>query len=89
MRIKLDYLTPLLVAGAAAAAIAAAPSAAAAAPVPVQQSCDGSSSETVCELPGNAQLTASPPYVDSYAEFPYYYGYYGGYGHGVAGGGRR
>ena len=79
MQFRLKYLTPLLAAGAAAAAIAVAPSAAAA-PAPVQQSCNGSSLETVCQSPGNVQLTASPPYVEYNAQYPFY-GYYGrGYG---------
>jgi hypothetical protein len=65
MRIKLNYLTPLLVAGAAAAAIAAAPTAAAAAD---PQSCSytGSGfSNNQCQTPGNVQINDSPPPVQA------------------------
>ena len=59
MRIKLNYIAPLLAGGAAAVAIAAAPSAAAADP----QSCSGTGSGTICQSPGNVQLNDSPPPV--------------------------
>jgi hypothetical protein len=57
MRIKLNYITPLLAAGAAAVAIAAAPAAAAA----EVQSCVNSGSSTVCQSPGNVQVNSSSP----------------------------
>jgi hypothetical protein len=57
MRIKLNYITPLLVAGAAAAAIVAAPTAAAAAP----ESCSTSRSATLCDTPGNVQIRTTSP----------------------------
>ena len=60
MRIKLNYIAPLLAAGAAAVAIAAAPSAAAADP----QSCSGYGSGSICQSPGNVQLNDSPPPVN-------------------------
>ena len=56
MGMKLQYLTPLLAAGAAAVAIAAAPTAFAA----DQQSCNGSGSGTVCLSPGNVPIKTSP-----------------------------
>ena len=59
MGMKLQYITPLLAAGAAAVAIAAAPTAFA----PDQQSCNGSGSGTVCLSPGNVAINASPPDV--------------------------
>ena len=48
------YITPLLAGTAAAVAIAAAPTASAA----DHQSCNGSGSGTVCQSPGNVQITA-------------------------------
>ena len=53
------YITPLLAGTAAAVAIAAAPTAFAA----DHQSCNGSGSRTVCQSPGNVQITAPPPQV--------------------------
>jgi len=76
MRIKLNYLTPLLAAGAAAVAIAAAPMAAAATTVPAptaaagQQSCSSTGPGSVCQTPGNVQINDSPPAVAN--------GYFGG-----------
>src|SRR4051794_41963981 len=57
VRIKLNYITPLLAAGAAAVVIAAAPTASAT----DQQSCNGSGSGTVCPVFGNAPINTSPP----------------------------
>ena len=57
MGMRLQYITPLLAAGAAAVAIAAAPTAFAA----DHQSCNGSGSGTVCQSPGNVQITAPRP----------------------------
>ena len=51
MRIRLSYITPLLVGGAAAAAIAAAPSASS------QPACVTAAGATQCQTPGT---TASP-----------------------------
>ena len=53
MGMQLKYIAPLLAAGAAAVAIAAAPTAFAA----HQQPCSG----TVCQSPGNVQITAARP----------------------------
>ena len=68
MRIRLTFVAPLLVAGAAAVAVTAAPIAAAApaqAPVnpPAQQSCATSGPGTVCQSPGNVQINNAPPPV--------------------------
>jgi hypothetical protein len=52
---KLQYITPLLAAGAAAVVIAAAPTAFAT----DQQSCNGSGSGTVCLSPGNVPINTS------------------------------
>jgi hypothetical protein len=74
MRIGLNYIAPLLTAGAAAVAIAAAPIAAAAPTAPsdpaqVQQSCASlGGTQTQCQTPGNAQVNDAPPQVDY---FPY------------------
>ncbi|MCW2624717.1 hypothetical protein [Mycobacterium sp.] len=74
MRIGLNYIAPLLTAGAAAVAIAAAPIAAAAPtatsdPAQVQQSCASlGGTQTQCQTPGNAQVNDAPPQVDY---FPY------------------
>jgi hypothetical protein len=56
MGMKLQYITPLLAAGAAAVAIAAAPTAFAA----DQQSCNGSGSGTVCLSSSNVAIKTSP-----------------------------
>src|SRR4030081_3284038 len=60
VRIKMNYIAPLLAAGATAVAIAAAPIAAA----DTGQSCSG----TICQSPGNVQINDSPPPVQF---FPY------------------
>jgi hypothetical protein len=76
MRIKLNYLTPLLAAGAAAVAIAAAPTAAAATAVRAplmaasQQSCSSVGAGSECQTPGNVQINDAPPAVAN--------GYFGG-----------
>ena len=59
MGMKLQYITPLLAAGAAVVAIAAAPTAFAT----DQQSCDGSGSGTVCLSPSHVPIKTSPPDV--------------------------
>ncbi len=74
MRLGLNYIAPLLAAGAAAMAIAAAPIATAAPTASdhssqVQPSCvvlGGTQSE--CQAPGNVQINDAPPQVDY---FPY------------------
>lgn len=74
MRLGLNYIAPLLAAGAAAVAIAAAPIATAAPPAhgnpaPVQQSCtDLGGTQSECQAPGNVQVNDAPPQVDY---FPY------------------
>jgi hypothetical protein len=55
MGMKLQYITPLLAAGAAAVAIAAAPTAF----TTDQQACNGSGSGTVCLSPGNVPVNTS------------------------------
>ena len=74
MRLGLNYLAPLLAAGAAAVAIAAAPIAAAA---PTDQShssqnrqtcADLGGTQSECQAPGNVQINDAPPQVDY---FPY------------------
>jgi hypothetical protein len=59
MGMKLQYITPLLAAGAAAVVIAAAPTAFAS----DHQSCNGSGSGTVCQTPGNVAINTAPPQV--------------------------
>jgi hypothetical protein len=80
VRIKMNYIAPLLAAGAAAVAIAAAPIAAA----DTGQSCSG----TVCQSPGNVEINDSPPPVQFY---PYGGDAFllGGGGGGFHGGGHR
>ena len=92
MRIKLNYITPLFVAGAAAVAIAAAPAAAAATvndPGAAQPSCTyvgGGFQDNQCQTPGNTQINDSLPPVQPTWQYPYFGGgYYGGY----HGGGHR
>jgi hypothetical protein len=93
MRIRMNYLTPLLAAGAAAAAIATAPAALAAPtgaanPAQAQESCVDLNSGSQCESPGNVQINDSPqgPIYPYYGYYPFYGGYYGDY-HGGYGGG--
>jgi hypothetical protein len=62
MGMKLQYITPLLAAGAAAVVIAAAPTAFAT----DQQSCNGSGSAAVCPSPGNVQNKTSQPHVEDH-----------------------
>jgi hypothetical protein len=64
---KLNYMTPLVVAAAVAAAIAAAPIAAAApGDRPPSQTCSQSGTGTVCVSPGNVQINDAPPPVSFY-----------------------
>jgi hypothetical protein len=80
MRIKLNYMTPLLAAGAAAAAIVTAPAALAAPnvaayPLQAQESCIDLGTDTQCQSPGNVQINDSP----GYSQYPYpYYPFFGG-----------
>jgi hypothetical protein len=99
MRIKLNYLTPLLVAGAAAAAIAAAPTAMAASAPNPPALVNGCTANGICpnthshlaggQAPGNVQLNDGPGFVQTGPQYPYAEGdYFGGpYGHGGFGGG--
>jgi hypothetical protein len=64
VRIKLNYIAPLLAAGAAAVAIAAAPMAAAA--PTAEQSCSASGPGTICQSPGDVEINDSPPPVQYY-----------------------
>jgi hypothetical protein len=70
MSIKLNYLAPLLAAGAVAAAIAAAPLAAAA-PQGLQSACSSAGPGTECVTPGNAQINDSlaPNFASQYPDF--------------------
>ena len=93
MRMKLSYLSPLMVAGAAIAAIAAAPTAAAAtAPAGCHMMggdpvCPNTHSTLTSPPPGNTQIDASPPVVGFSPQYPYDEGgYWGGYGPGAYGG---
>jgi len=94
MRMKLNYITPLLAAGAAAVAIAAAPIAAAASvndPGAGQPSCTyvgGQFQDNQCQTPGNAQINDTlPPVLPTPQYNTYGGGYFGGYG--GHGGGHR
>jgi hypothetical protein len=64
VRMKLNYIAPLLAAGTAAVAIAAAPIAAA--DPTTGQSCGTNGAGTICQSPGNAQINDSPPPVQYY-----------------------
>jgi hypothetical protein len=85
MSIKLNYIAPLLAAGAAAVAIVAAPTAFAAGPGAVQIACSSATPGTSCITPGNAQINDSlaPNFL---SQDPIYDGW-GGYGR--HGGGHR
>jgi hypothetical protein len=88
MGIKLNYIAPLLAAGAAAVAIAAAPIAAAAsAPL---GACDAGVSGSICDTPGDVGINDSLPPVsfDPYGGEGFLMGGYGGFhGGGFHGGG--
>ena len=100
MRIRLNYITPLLAAGAAAAAIATAPMAfaaptGAANPPQAQEGCIDLGTDTQCQSPGNVQINDTPGYPQ-YPYFPYPYyggdfdgGFHGGFHGGFGGGGGR
>jgi hypothetical protein len=68
---RINYITPLLAAGAVAVAIVAAPTAAAAPTSPsvsgsVQATCGDVGPGSQCLTPGNAQINDSPPEVNYY-----------------------
>jgi len=91
MRINLNYIAPLLAAGATAVAITAAPIAAAA-PAPAAAphgACDAGVSGSICETPGNVEINDSPPGVnfDPYGDDGFLLGYGGGFRGGFGGGG--
>jgi hypothetical protein len=91
MGIKLNYIAPLLAAGAAAVAIAAAPIAAAAsAPAPLG-ACDAGVSGSICDTPGDVGINDSlpPASYDPYGGEGFLLGGYGGgfHGGGFHGGG--
>jgi hypothetical protein len=103
VRIKVNYIAPLLAAGAAAVAITAAPIAAAAAAVPTHVAahgaCDAGVSGSICDSPGTVGINNSPPPVsyDPYGGEAFLLGYgrdfhnggvHGGF-HGGGGGGHR
>jgi hypothetical protein len=73
MRIKLNYLTPLLAAGAVAAAIAAAPTATAAACHIMDGSpvCPDTHSTPISSPPRNSPINASPGAIDPAPQYPY------------------
>jgi hypothetical protein len=64
MRIR-SLIPTMLVFGASAVAIAAAPLAEAA------PSCTFTGGASVCQSPGNSQVSATPPPVDYQAEYPF------------------
>ena len=74
MQLGMNYIAPLLAAGAAAVAIVAAPLASAAPTAPgdttqTQQSCANlGGTQAQCQTPGNVQVYDAPPQVDY---FPY------------------
>jgi hypothetical protein len=69
MRIRLTFVPPLLVVGAAVVAVTAAPIAAAAPVSPSsQQTCATIGAGTVCQSPGNVQINDAPP---PFSFYPY------------------
>ena len=67
MTLKRGIIASALFAATAAASIAVAPAAFAA------PTCTAvSSSSTQCESPGNAQITATPPYVNYQSQYPFF-----------------
>ena len=87
MSIKLNYIAPLLAAGAAAVAIVAAPAAFAAGPSAVQIACSSATPGTSCVTAGNAQINDSLA-PDFLSQDPIY-SQWGPYGRGGRGGGHR
>ena len=83
------YLAPAVLTGAAALAILAAP-AASAADAPHMSCVDHGGGNTLCESPGNVQLTAAPPAVQYGPQYPYLdrgpiFIHHVGGGHGMGG----
>jgi hypothetical protein len=68
MRIR-HFIAALVVAGASTVAIAVAPLAEAA------PTCTSTSSASLCQTDGNAQVVATPPPVDYQAQYPFFGGY--------------
>ena len=90
MRIKLNYIAPLLAAGAAAVAVSAAPIAAAASAPAPHGACDtGVVSGSICGTSGDVGINASPPPVsfDPYGGEGLLLGGFGGFRGGFPGGG--
>src|SRR6476620_1494219 len=79
MGIKLNYIAPLLAAGAAAVAITAAPIAAAASAPAPHGACDAGVSGSICDTPGDVGINDSPPPVgfDPYGGEEYAMGGFG------------
>lgn len=73
MTLKIRFVTPLLIAGAASAAIAAAPLASAADDTHLSCSYQAPGNSQ-CETPGNAQLTATPQEMPYESQYPYLLG---------------
>jgi hypothetical protein len=68
MRIKPNYITPLLAAGLAAITLVAAATAA------TEQSCTNlGGSKTICQSPGNVQINDAPP-VQYAPQYPFWAG---------------
>ena len=88
MGIKLNYIAPLLAAGAAAVAITAAPIAAAASAPAPHGACDAGVSGSICDTPGDVGSNDSLPPVsyDPYGGEGFLLGGYGGGFHGGGGG---
>jgi hypothetical protein len=89
MRIKLNYIAPLLAAGAAAVAITAAPIAAAASAPAPHGACDAGVSGSICDTPGDVGINDSLPPVsfDPYGGEGFLMGGFGGFHGGGHGGG--
>ena len=96
MGIKLNYIAPLLAAGAAAVAITAAPIAAAASAPAPHGACDAGVSGSICDTPGDVGINDSPLPVssDPYGGEGFLLGgngggFHAGGFHGGGGGGHR
>ena len=77
MRIRINYITPVLAAGVAAVAVAAAPSAAA---TPDDQLCSDMGGSTQCQSAGNVQIYTTPQAVSATTTSTYgpFVGYHNG-----------
>jgi type IV secretory pathway TrbL component len=87
MSIKLNYIAPLLAAGAAAVAIVAAPAANAAVTGAIQAACSSATPGTSCVSAGNAQINDS--LAPNFLSQDPIYSQWGPYSHGGRGGGHR